>query len=100
MQADLYSKASFVSNGEKVNAFFKNDGSFIGTSKEYSVDKLEAYVRETMNKRYLQHGYTVTSSIAFTNDEDVTTYYFYLESAKDKIVLQVTEDENLNVLKG
>ena len=100
IQSDHYSKASFVSDGEQVNAFFENDGSFIGSSKMYSLDKLDTDVQETLNKKYLQHGYRITESIAFTNDEDVTTYNFYLVSAKDKIVVQVSDDKNIIVLKG
>ena len=33
IQSDHYSKASFVSDGEQVNAFFENDGSCIGSSR-------------------------------------------------------------------
>ena len=96
---NLYSKESRVNNGILVNNFFNKEGDFIGSSKVFSFNQLDATVKETIRKKYLETGYKVNESIALTNEDEETTYYLKLVSANKTIILQVSNGKYLSTLK-
>ena len=95
----FYSKESCLNNGILVDNFFSREGAFIGSSKEFSYSQLNESVKETISKKYLNAGYQIKESIAFTNDEDETTYYFKLVSDNKIIILQVTNENYVSIFK-
>ncbi len=95
----FYAKESKVINGVQVNNFFSKDGNFIGSSNAFSFNQLDATVKETISKKYLTSGYSISESIAFTNEEEETTYYLKLVSANNSIILQISNGKYISILK-
>lgn len=93
--AENYSKATFVLNNEKMEAFYNEDGSIIGTSKSVDVDELSINTKRTIAKRFT--GYTVKEAIKFTGTEE-SAYYIAAENEQESVVLKVT-DKQVSTLK-
>ena len=95
----FYAKESKVINGIMVNNFFSREGNFIGSSKTISFNQLDVSVKEKINKKYIEAGYSISESIAFTNEDEETSYYLKLVSANNTIIVQISSDNNISVLK-
>ncbi|BAV09838.1 hypothetical protein SAMN05421788_1011271 [Filimonas lacunae] len=94
---DLYVKASFTMNEQKMEAFYDADGELIGTS--YAVDYSKLPARATKNIAEKYAAYQVTETIEFDNVKDGLNYYVSMVSATNKVVLQVSAQGEVSVFK-
>jgi len=92
---DTYAKASFVLNGEKVEAFYDVQGEKIGTSKAIAFTSLSKATQQSISKKFA--GYNVKETINFTDAEEVCKQYVSLENDKSKVVLEISEG-SVNVI--
>lgn len=95
-----FAKASFVLNGEKIEAFFNYNGTEIGTSKVFALDKLPANALRTFTKKYPFPPYKLKECIEFTDADGEVNYFISLEEeAKAKTILKVTSYGHISVFK-
>jgi len=85
-----YAKASFMQFGEKLEAFYLLDGSFIGTSKQIALDKLPENAVRNITKKYPFPPYRLKECIEFQNADGAVVYYVSLEEEKSKTILEVS----------
>jgi hypothetical protein len=83
-----YSTATFTLNNKRTNAFYNQDGTFIGTSQAISIDDLPAYAKRRFAKKYADH--TVVEAIEFVTDNDTA---YFLSAVKDNktVVIKIAE---------
>jgi hypothetical protein len=91
-----FAKATFVLNGQKMEAFYKIDGELIGTSKNITLDQLPTSAKRTFAKRY--NGYTVKEAIRFEG-VDEAAYFISAENEKETVILKVSDDENVSIFQ-
>lgn len=95
-----FAKASFTLNGEKIQAFFNYNGTEIGTSKAFALDKLPKSALRAFTKKYPFPPYKLKECIQFTDAEGEVNYFISLEEeAKAKTILKVTSYGLLSVFK-
>src|SRR6476469_1191331 len=69
---DQYIKASFVIDGEKMEAFYNQRGEKIASSKTISIDDLPVKAKRSFAKNYA--GYTVKETIEFEGIDEAGYY--------------------------
>lgn len=62
-------RANFTSEGEKVNAFFNEDGEYVASTIELSKDKLPASLMAAIDKKFGNIVITEAVALQGTNDE-------------------------------
>lgn len=87
--ASSYSKATFVVNEERTEAFYKPNGEFIGTSHAISLDDLPITAKRSFAKNYIN--YTVKEAIKFEGIEE-TAYFISAENENRSVVLKVIDN--------
>lgn len=92
-----FSKATFVMNDQRMEAYYDNDGELIGTSRATTLDFLPAKATKKINEKYAS--YTTEEVIEFDNVKDGLSYYVSLSNDKQKVVLQVTTEGSVSVYK-
>lgn len=95
-----FAKASFILEGEKMEAFYNLDGTAIGVSKAIGLDKLPKTSIRNITKKYPFPPYALKECIEFVNADGETKYYVSLEEeAKSKIILEVSANGSVQVYK-
>jgi hypothetical protein len=95
-----FARARFLQNGEKIEAFFNYDGTEIGTSKVFALDKLPKTALRTFTKKYPFPPYKLKECIEFTDADGEVNYFISLEEeAKAKTILKVTSYGLISVFK-
>jgi len=89
-------KASFILDGQKMEAFYNLNGDMIGTSQNITLDQLPTSAKRTFAKRY--NGYTVKEAIRFEG-VDESAYYISAENEKENVILKVADDANVSVFQ-
>jgi hypothetical protein len=92
---DTYYKASFVFNGQYVNAFYKLNGKLMATTRNISSLDLPMTLQTSL-KKYT--GFWISDLFEMSNN-DGTNYYITMENAGSKIVLKSGSAGNWNVFK-
>jgi hypothetical protein len=91
------SEASFTWNGQKLHAFYNEDGEQVALSREVSEDKLPLKAIQAIKAKY--DGYTTTEAIEYNSTEDGLSYYVSLENGNKKVILSVSSEGLVSVFK-
>lgn len=83
-------EATFVLDGEQMQAFYNNDGEFLGTSKTFAFDKLPKKGLTAIMKLYPYPPYKLQECIEFVNGDGEKNYYVSFQKENQKLVLQVS----------
>jgi hypothetical protein len=95
-----FAKASFILEGEKMEAFYSLDGTAIGVSRAIALDKLPKASVRTITKKYPFPPYALKECIEFVHADGEVKYYVSLEEeAKNKIILEVSANGSVEVYK-
>lgn len=89
-------KATFVLDGEKMNAFYNQDGEKIGTSKAITIDELPVKTKRALAKDF--GGYTVNEAIEFSTTDEVANY-ISVENEHEFVVLKQNSVNGLTKYK-
>jgi hypothetical protein len=93
-------KASFVFDGDKMEAFYNHDGTSIGVSKAIALDRLPKGSVRTITKKYPFPPFALKECIEFVNADGETKYYVSLEEeAKNKVILEVSANGSVQVYR-
>jgi hypothetical protein len=88
---DQFKKASLLVDGEKMDIFYANNGSLIGSSKIFAYNKLPKSALRTISMNYAYPEYSLIECIVFENADLETNYYVSLQKANEQINLQIKE---------
>jgi hypothetical protein len=91
---ESFVKASFSLLGQRVEAFFGDDGELIGTSRKVQFERLPVLAVSKIRKEY--EGYAVGETIELTKYDD-TNYYVSLSKGEKKQILEVTPSGHISV---
>jgi hypothetical protein len=83
-----FTKASFVQDEEKVEAFYNPDGDFIAATRQLKMEELPTVVKRAFTKKYSD--YNVREAFKFSADAE-TDYFVAAENDKESIVLKVAQ---------
>lgn len=89
-------KASFVLNGEKVEAFYDFKGDKIGTSHHITLADLPLTARRMIAKKYA--GYNITEAVEFNSPEE-DCFYISADNEKERLVLKITDNSSVSTFK-
>jgi hypothetical protein len=78
-------KAQFVLNNQHVVAFYNNEGTLIGLTRNITSVQLPVSLQADLKKDYDQYW---ISDLFELNNEEGTSYYVTLENADNKVVLK------------
>jgi hypothetical protein len=81
---DKYVKASFIFNGQNVNAFYDGDAQLIALTRNISSLQLPISLQSSLKNQY--KGYWISDLFEMSN-HDGTSYYITIENADSKFVL-------------
>jgi hypothetical protein len=81
---DKYVKASFVFNGQSVNAFYDQEAQLIAMARNISSLELPISLQTSLKNQY--KGYWISDLFEMSN-HDGTSYYITIENADSKVVL-------------
>jgi len=91
-----YYQASFVFNGQHVNAFYNTEGSLMAMTRYISSLDLPLSLQTNLKKEY--SNYWISDLFEVSNSEG-TTYYITVENADQKITLKSASGENWRTYK-
>jgi hypothetical protein len=83
-----YTSVSFVLHNERLQVFYSNDGTKMGTSRSVQLQQLPPHAQKIIGKRYAD--YKVTEAIEFDQAQDGIIYYVSLKDTRHNVVLQVS----------
>ena len=92
-----YTRASYIVNNKKMEAFYSLGGELIGTSETISLEELPANAKKSFAKKY--EGYTVKEVLRFEGAEE-SAYYISAENEKESVYLKVDKDNSISVFKS
>jgi hypothetical protein len=92
-----FSKATFIMNDQRMEAYYDNEGELIGTSRATTLDFLPAKATKKINEKYAS--YKTEEVIEFDNVKDGLSYYVSLSNDTQKVVLQVSAEGSISVFK-
>jgi hypothetical protein len=93
---DNYSKASFMMDGKKMEAFYDIKGEVIGTSAAITQDELPASAKKALASKFA--GYTMKEAISFQGIEENASY-ISLESEKESLILKADQSGTVSIFK-
>ncbi len=85
-----FSKADFLQDDEKVEAFYDLDGTLIGTTRYISIDELPKETKKIFATKYPQ--YHITEVMRYEGGDvlDEVNYYITTEDHKEKVVFKLS----------
>ena len=86
-----YYKVQFIMDGQYATAFYSNDGSLMGVTRNISTVQLPITLQAEVKKEY--SNYWITDLFEVSNDEG-TNYYITVENSENKIVLKGSANSN------
>ncbi len=92
-------KASFTYDETQIDAFYNIDGEFIGTSKQFELNKLPKKGLETITKKYPYPPYKLIESIELTYADGDKGYFISFEKNNETLVLQVSTSGEVSVFQ-
>lgn len=90
-------EATFEWNGQKLQAFYTQDGDQVALSRQVAVDQLPVKALHAIKNRYSD--YTTTEAIEFNNTDTGLSYYVSMEKGNKKTILNVSPDGLVSVFK-
>lgn len=90
-------EATFEWNGQKLQAFYTQDGDQVALSRQVSVDQLPVKVLRAIKGKYSD--YKTTEAIEFNSTDTGLSYYVSLEKNNKKTILNVSTDGLVSVFK-
>lgn len=92
-----YAKASFLLEGQRVEAYYSTEGDFIAESKAIPPQELPKAARKSIEKKY--SGFTLKEVIQYATPER-TEYYVSMENEKESKILKISADGEIEVYKS
>ncbi len=92
-----FAKASFLMDGERVEAYYGTDGNFLAESKAVSTQDLPKAARRDLQKKY--GNYTIKEVIQYVTFDKVE-YYVSLENEKETKILKISGTGDMQVYKS
>ncbi|MXV16205.1 hypothetical protein [Hufsiella ginkgonis] len=99
-----FQKASFVSNGDKISAYYSPLGDYLGATKFVSIDVVPAKAKAEIAKKY--EGYTVSYAIQVISrpyvanaTDDTGSYWVDITDGKKELYLKVTPFGGIELIK-
>jgi len=92
-----FTEASFEWNGQKLQAFYTQDGEQVALSRKLSVDQLPVKALHAIKSRYSD--YTTTEAIEFNSADAGLSYYVSMEKGNKKTILNISPDGLVSVFK-
>ena len=89
-------EARFTFNNEALQAYFTEEGEFLGTTRQISVSRLPVLAANTLARKYAD--YHVVSVFEYSKPEGVS-YYITVTDAKGGLLLQAAGNGELTVYK-
>ena len=89
-------EARFTFNNEALQAYFTEEGEFLGTTRQICVSRLPVLTANTLARKYAD--YHVVSVFEYSKPDGVS-YYITLSDAKGGLLLQATGNGELTVYK-
>lgn len=89
-------QATFVYNNESLQAFFTEDGEFLGTTRQITKSQLPIGVVTELEKQYAD---AHVATIFEYSRKDGLSYYITLTSGKNAMVIKATGNGELSVYK-
>jgi opacity protein-like surface antigen len=91
-----FTKASFLMDGERVEAYYGVDGNFLAESKAVSTQDLPKAARRDLEKKY--SNYTIKEVIQYITFDKVE-YYVSLDNGKETKILKISGTGDMQVYK-
>lgn len=91
-----YTKASFILNNEKMEAYYSPEGEMIATSKSIAVESLPVSAKRTIAKKL--EGYTVREAISFEGSNE-SSYFISADNNKESIILKVLSNGQVSIFE-
>ncbi|HVX50323.1 MAG TPA: hypothetical protein VHB48_09195, partial [Chitinophagaceae bacterium] len=90
-------EASFEWNGQKLQAFYNQDGDEVAISRQITLDKLPVKALQAVNEKY--SGYRTTEAIELNSVETGLSYYLSMNNGSKKVILNVSPEGTVSVFK-
>jgi hypothetical protein len=91
-----YYRADFDMNGQKVSAYFNEDGDLMGITRNISSAQLPVSLQNSLKKNYSNYWISNLFEVAKNNG---TSYYVTMEDGEKKIVLNSTAGSDWSIFK-
>ncbi|RFM28899.1 hypothetical protein [Deminuibacter soli] len=88
---------SFTVDNLNMQAFYDEEGNFMGTSRPVQLTELPAAAQTTIKDKY--QDYTATEAIEMNSTTAGFNYYVSLEKDTQKLILQVAQDGSVKTFK-
>ena len=89
-------KANFVSDNQRMEAFYTPAGEKIGTSRGIAIDELPVKAKRAFAKKY--GSYEVKEAILFEGTEE-NAYFINAENETEKVIVKVFDSGDVSVFK-
>lgn len=94
---DKFAKASFLMDGERMEAYYTTDGEFIAESKAIPTAELPRAAKKALDKKYKD--FTIKEVIEYSTADRVE-YYVSLDSPKTSKILKISATGSIEVYKS
>jgi hypothetical protein len=94
---DKFAKASFLMDGEKMEAYYSPEGEFIAESKTVAITALPRAAKKALDKKY--RDFTIKEVIEYNTTEKVE-YYVTVENDKSSKILKIGSGGNIEVFRS
>jgi hypothetical protein len=94
---DKFAKASFLLDGEKMEAYYSPEGEFIAESKAIPTAGLPRAAKKALDKKYKD--FTIKEVIEYSTADKVE-YYVSLENDKSSKILKISSGGNIEVFRS
>ena len=88
-----YTKATFILDNVRTEAFYSAEGEFIGTNQAITLEELPVNAKRAFAKKY--DGYTVKEAIRFEGSQE-SAYYISAEDGRGSVILKVEDDGSMS----
>lgn len=89
-------KATFLFEGNELNAYFTREGDFVGTSRYISRQQMPVVIGQQLEKQY--GNYVVRTIIEYAS-KDQTNYFITIEGHKSALMVKATPSGDLSKFK-
>ncbi len=93
---ETFAKATFISDNEKMEAFYDLNGEMIGTSRAVTIEHMPTNVKREFAKKYAD--YVIKEMIRF-DGMDETAFYISAENEKKSIIFKVSDAGTVSIFK-
>ena len=92
-----YSKASFLTNGERMEAYYDNTATLFATCKAVNIEKLPVQAQKKIEKNFA--GYTLKECIEVDIAEESSSYYASYSNDAYNVILKIEQSGAVSVYK-